>query len=70
MDMLQHNVDGFLYCYNEPNMLENYLSQIFESDELAVSFSSHERETARKRHNPEALEDTILQIYRTVISHK
>ncbi len=68
MDMLEHNKDGFLYCYNEPNMLAEYLTQIFDSDELANNFSEHARTTARKRHNPVTLENTILSIYNSLIS--
>lgn len=68
MDMLEHNKDGFLYCYNEPNMLAEYLTQIFESDELAKKISEHARTTARKRHDPVILEKTILDIYNALIS--
>lgn len=68
MDMLEHKKDGFLYCYNEPNMLAEYLTQIFESDELAQSFSLHARKTARCRHNPETLEKTLISIYNTIIT--
>lgn len=67
MDMLEHNKDGFLYCYNEPNMLAEYLSQIFESDDLANCLSGHARATARKRHDPDTLEKTILGIYDSLI---
>lgn len=67
MDMLEHNKDGFLYCYNEPNMLAEYLSQIFESDDLANCLSEHARATARKRHDPDTLEKTILGIYDSLI---
>ena len=68
MDMLEHNKDGFLYCYNEPNMLAEYLAQIFNSDDLAMRFSEHARNTARTRHNPEILEKTILAIYNSIVS--
>lgn len=68
MDMLEHNKDGFLYCYNEPNMLAEYLTQIFDSDELANNLSEHARTTARKRHDPVTLENTILSIYNSLIS--
>ena len=30
MDMLKHNEEGFLYCYNEPNMLAEYIRQILQ----------------------------------------
>ena len=68
MEMLEHNKDGFLYCYNEPNMLAEYITRIFESDELAMQLSQHARETARLRHDPATLEKTILNIYETLIS--
>ena len=48
-------------------MLAEYLTQIFESDELANSLSEHARATARKRHDPDMLEKTILGIYNSLI---
>ena len=68
MDMLKHNEEGFLYCYNEPNMLAEYISRIFDSDELATKFSNNSKKTARERHNPQLLEETLMNIYREVIS--
>lgn len=67
MDMLKHNEEGFLYCYNEPNMLAEYISRIFDSDELAESFSRNGMNTARKRHDPEILERQLIDIYNCVI---
>ena len=63
MDMLKHNEEGYLYCYNEPNMLAEYISRIFDNDELANSFSSCSRKTARMRHDPDTLEKMLLAIY-------
>lgn len=68
MDMLKHNEEGFLYCYNEPNMLAEYITQIFESDELSMKFSHNAKITARKRHDPQTLEDTLINIYKSVIA--
>lgn len=67
MDMLKHNEEGFLYCYNEPYMLAEYIDRIFESDKLAVRFSENSRATAKNRHDPKALIDNILQIYLEII---
>lgn len=67
MDMLKHNEEGFLYCYNEPNMLAEYITQIFDSDELAHKFSENAKNTARNRHNPQTLEDSLLNIYKQII---
>lgn len=70
MDMMVHKKEGFLYCYNEPNMLAEYISQLFDNDDLAIGFSNAAVETARKRHNPELLENKLIGIYEDVISHK
>ncbi len=63
MEMVHHDDDGFLYCYNEPNMLSEYVSRIFEDYELAKSFSEKAREHALKKHDPGKLVNTLLDIY-------
>lgn len=68
MDMLKHNEEGFLYCYNEPYMLEEYVKQIFESDELANEFSKKSRTTAKNRHDPERLVNRLFTIYTEIVS--
>lgn len=67
MDMLEHNTEGFLYCYNESNMLAEYISRIFESDELAQRFSTITKAKYRKKHNPDMLMATLLDIYTDII---
>lgn len=67
MDMLEHNTEGFLYCFNEPYMLAEYINQIFESDELAMKFSKNAKKKAKQRHNPEKLVNRLLSIYNNVI---
>lgn len=67
MDMIDHNTEGFLYCYNEPNMLAEYISRIFDSDDLATSFSLSARNRALHDHAPEKLVNTLLGIYKDVI---
>ena len=68
MDMLKHNEEGFLYCYNEPYMLAEYIKQLFESDELAIKFSKKARITAKERHNPDKLMAKLLGIYNEIYS--
>lgn len=67
MDMLKHNEEGFLYCYNEPNMLAEYISRIFDSKELAEKFSENAKAFARAEHDPQTLENTLINIYNNVI---
>ena len=68
MDMMDHKKDGFLYCYNEPNMLAEYIRQIFESENLANKISENAKVTALKRHNPEFLEKRLLEIYHNLLN--
>ncbi len=66
MEMIDHGHNGFLYCYNEPNMLAVYIRKLFESDELALEFSEKSRVVALERHDPEKLINGLLGIYRTI----
>lgn len=67
MDMMEHNKEGFLYCYNEPNMLAEYIDRIFKSDELALSFSAHARERALRDHSQQILPSQLIEIYESII---
>lgn len=66
-EMLKDGEEGFLYCYNEPGMLADKISKIFESRELAEYFSNNARATAMIRHDPETLENTLMGIYKDII---
>lgn len=67
-EMLKDKEEGLLYCFNEPGMLATYISRIFESDELALKFSKNARLMAMKRHNPETLEETLIEIYKGIVN--
>ena len=67
MDMVSHKENGFLYCYNEPNLLAHYIKEIFLSNELAQLFSEKGRQVAIERHNPQKLVSSLLSIYHSVI---
>ncbi|MEA4932468.1 MAG: hypothetical protein VB071_02595, partial [Lawsonibacter sp.] len=58
---------GFMYTFNEPLMLAEYISRIFESDELAESFS---RESYRRIHEKQysdiVIEKTMENYYEIV----
>lgn len=67
MDMVEHNHNGYLYCYNEPNMLADYISRLFDSKEIATSFSVKAKDYVREKHNPATLMETLLGIYSKVL---
>ena len=67
MDMLEHGNEGFLYCYNEPKMLAEYICQIFSSKDLAEKFSKNAINKANERHDPKKLLLTIMGIYEDIL---
>ena len=67
MEMLEHEKDGFLYCYNEPNMLAEYINRFFMSPDLAKNFSTKAKDCARKRHDPCLLENQLMNIYNDIL---
>lgn len=66
MDMLKHEYNGYLYCYNEPYMLAEYISRIFDDDSLALCFSKRAREEAKVIHDPKTLVSRVKEIYNDI----
>jgi L-malate glycosyltransferase len=66
-ELLKDRVEGLLYCYNEPTMLAEYISQIFESDELAEEFSKASYKRMRQLLSEEAVVSTTIENYKEVI---
>ena len=66
-EMLHDGEEGFLYCYNEPGMLADKIGKLFDSPELCNCFSEKAKATATNRHNPEKLENCLIEIYEDVI---
>lgn len=66
-EMLRDGTDGFLYTYNEPLMLAEYISRIFESNELAEQFSISSYQWIRKRQGAELVVSQTMSNYRTIL---
>lgn len=66
-EMLRDGIDGYLYAFNEPLMLAEYISRIFASDELSESFSKSSYEWIRKRQGQKLVADQTIENYRTII---
>ena len=67
-EMLDNGLGGYLYRYNEFAMLADRISYVFENPEDARCKSCYAKEFARRRHDPETLEKTIMNIYQDVIA--
>lgn len=66
-DLMTHTTTGFMYPFRESAMLAEYIRRIFESDELALKFSSAGRTTAAERHSPTKVATRTLEIYRSIL---
>lgn len=65
-EMIDHGRDGFLYPFNEPYLLADYICRIFESRDLAEQFSREGRIHAQKTYNKEENCRKLLEMYDTV----
>lgn len=65
-EMVDHGVDGFLYPFNEPYMLANYILRLFEEPELARRFSEKGRAHALRTYDREKNCADLLRIYETI----
>lgn len=66
-EMLRDGKDGYLYTFNEPLMLAEYISRIFESDNLAESFSESSYNWIRERQGQEFVVNQTIENYRIMI---
>lgn len=67
-DMIRHGETGFLYRFEEIEMLAYYICHIFGSKINLIKMSDDEAVIARKRHDPHANSEALLDIYKKVIS--
>lgn len=65
-EMLRDGIDGFLYAYNEPLMLAEYIGRIFESNDLAERFSKSEYEWIRERQGQELVVEKTIENYKYI----
>lgn len=66
-EMLRDGKDGFLYAFDEPLMLAEYISRIFDSDEIADSFSKSSYAWVRSRQGEELVLNETIKNYRFII---
>lgn len=67
---IEHKKDGFLYPYTEPAMLAEYISRIFNDDNLAIELGENARKTAISRHDREKNCERTIEIYKEIIEGK
>ncbi len=66
-DMVVHGETGFMYRFEEVEMLAVYISNLFSDDDLAKRISSNEISAATERHNKFHIQEQIIKIYEKII---
>jgi glycosyltransferase involved in cell wall biosynthesis len=67
MDMVQHNKSGYLYRFEETNMLSKRICELFKNKQKCIDFSEYERKVAINRHHPKNNALQLLAIYESII---
>lgn len=65
-NMMTHKNDGFIYQHNAPYMIAHYVSEIFDNDTLAITFSKNSQKHAKITHNKERNLETTLNVYKEI----
>ncbi len=65
--LIREGENGFLYRFDEYEMLAKYVCDIFESDELALKLSQNGREVALQRHNKNTNVSNLMKMYSYII---
>lgn len=69
-DLLTDKVNGFTYDFPEYPQLALRIMDIFENDQMAVSFSRKTIDLANARHNREKNSDDMVKVYEEVLSNE
>lgn len=67
-NMLLHDVEGYIYPFDEPYMLSYYIDQVFSNDELAIRLSSNAQIHAELTHNGQENANKLVSIYCSMLS--
>lgn len=67
LEMINHGEDGFLYPFNEPNLLAEAVCRIFEDRNLAIRFSQKGHEHAAGVYDRKTNSRKLLGIYEQVM---
>lgn len=69
-EYVKHGVNGYLYRFEEYEIMAEYVAKIFEDDELAMGFSKKGRQDMMKLHNQNGTYTNIKEIYKGILSSR
>ena len=67
-DMIKDRFSGMLYPYNEAHSLAFLIAEVANDDDFLLNISKNEVETAKTRHDPERIADSIVDAYHKIIN--
>lgn len=68
-DFIEHGKTGFIYRFEEVELLADYVCRIFANDQLAKELSESEKIVAKQRHDKALNVSTTLSIYNNIINN-
>lgn len=69
-EYVRHGENGFLYRFEEYEIMAGYIKKLFEEDELAVKLSKAGRSDMLKLHSNTNVFGTMVEIYKDIIEGK
>lgn len=69
-EYVHHGENGFLYRFEEYEIMAGYIKKLFEEDELAVKVSKAGRTDMLKLHSNMNVFDTMVEIYKDIVEEK
>lgn len=68
-DMIEDKITGFLYRFEEYEMLANLICYLFSDDKKCIQISQNAKTIARMRHNRDINTKTLISIYNEINSN-
>lgn len=69
-EYVRHGENGFLYRFEEYEIMAGYIKKLFEEDDLAVRISETGREHMLNLHGNMNVFDTMVEIYKDIVEEK
>lgn len=69
-EYVRHGENGFLYRFEEYEIMASYIGRLFEDSNLTVRLSKNAREDTNKRHSRKTIQQRMLEIYREILSEE
>ena len=68
-DLVEDQINGFLYSYDEYYIMADRVLTLFENDNLAVNFSKSIKEKSRVMYNPEKNTNLVYFAYKDILNN-